>query len=197
MSKKRNQLLDTAKSLFWRYGINRVTIEEICSEANVSKMTFYNHFDNKNDIIKKILDKLYSDAMIEYRHIMDSDRKYKDKVADLYQLKLNATNEISHEFLNDLFGSGDEELMSFMNTKIQENLSVMVNDFISAQKKGEIRKDIKPEFINYFLNHMIKLGEDPELNSLYPSAQDMIMELLNFFFYGILPHSEKQGDKNE
>jgi len=42
-NQKYNQIIDTSKKLFWKYGIKRVTIEEICREAGVSKMTFYKH----------------------------------------------------------------------------------------------------------------------------------------------------------
>ena len=197
MSKKKKQVLKTAKELFWKYGIKRVTVEEICTRASVSKMTFYKHFSNKNDLVKHILDTRYSESMKKYRRIMSSDRKYKDKVIDLYQLKLEATNEISHEFLSDIYNSGDEKLMEYSNIKFEENVGTMINDFLDAQKKGEIREDIKPEFINFFLNHMVKLVNDPALSSLYPNAQEMILELANFFFYGILPCTEKiDNDKD-
>jgi AcrR family transcriptional regulator len=197
MNKKKKQVLKTAKELFWKYGIKRVTVEEICTRASVSKMTFYKHFSNKNDLVKHILDTLYSESMKKYGRIMSSDRKYKDKVIDLYKLKLEATNEISHEFLSDIYNSGDEKLMEYSNIKFEENVGTMINDFLDAQKKGEIREDIKPEFINFFLNHMVKLVNDPALSSLYPNAQEMILELTNFFFYGILPCTEKiDNDKD-
>ncbi|MEA1885868.1 MAG: TetR/AcrR family transcriptional regulator [Bacteroidota bacterium] len=194
---KRKQILVTAKELFWKHGIKRVTVEEICSRASVSKMTFYKHFSNKNDLVKHILDNLYSESMKKYSNIMSSEKKYKDKVAGLYRLKLEATDAISHEFLNDFYDSGDEELKEYLNKKVEENLNPIIKDLRNAQDKGKIRKDIKPEFINFFLNHMVKLVNDPALNSLYPSAQEMILELTNFFFYGILPPGEKYDNEKE
>ncbi len=196
MSKK-EQILITAKELFWKHGIKRVTVEEICSLASVSKMTFYKHYSNKNDLVKHILDSLYAESMHKYRDIMSSEREYKDKVADLYRLKLEATDAISHEFLSDFYNSGDEELKEYLNRKVEENISFMIQDFIDAQDKGEIRKDMKPEFINFILNHMVKLGDDPKLNSLYPNAQEMILELTNFFFYGILPRAQNTDDEKQ
>ena len=194
---KEKQILITAKELFWKHGIKRVTVEEICSLASVSKMTFYKHFSNKNDLVKHILDNLYAESMHKYRDIMSSEREYKDKVADLYRLKLEATDAISHEFLSDFYNYGDEELKEYLNRKVEENISFMIQDFIDAQNKGEIRKDMKPEFINFILNHMVKLGDDPNLNNLYPNAQQMILELTNFFFYGILPRAQNADDEKQ
>ena len=51
-SAKLQAILDAAKSLFWKHGIRRVTIEEICEVAGVSKMTYYKYFSNKTAIAK-------------------------------------------------------------------------------------------------------------------------------------------------
>ena len=41
----------TAKSLFFSYGFDRVTVDDICAQANVSKSTFYTHFNSKQDLL--------------------------------------------------------------------------------------------------------------------------------------------------
>ena len=55
---KREALLNTGRRLFWKYGFKRVTISEICEEADVSKMTYYRCFENKTDLAKTIFDKV-------------------------------------------------------------------------------------------------------------------------------------------
>ena len=37
-----------------------------------------------------------------------------------------------------------------------------------------------------FMNHMLELSPDENLTSLYDNAQDLIMELTKFLFYGVL-----------
>ena len=48
-SKKYQDIKKKGKELFWKYGTKRVTVEEICREAGVSKMTYYKFFKNKNE----------------------------------------------------------------------------------------------------------------------------------------------------
>ena len=43
-------LFSTAKNLFFKFGLRRVSVEEICIKASVSKMTFYRNFNNKEHI---------------------------------------------------------------------------------------------------------------------------------------------------
>lgn len=184
---KLKDILIAAKELFWKYGFKRVTIEEICSEANVSKMTFYKHFKNKIELIKYLLNQIYDSSMSEYRKIMDSNISFPDKVKKSIDLKMKQTQNISSEFMDDYIRHADPDMMEFLNQIKTKNLRVVVNDYIQAQKRGEIRVDIKPEFILYFLNHMFEMIQDKNLEKLYSTPQDLIMEMTNFFFYGVLP----------
>ncbi len=61
---KYNQIIETASELFVRFGIKRVTVEEICKTSGVSKMTFYKFFRNKNEVVEKILDEMIGHARI-------------------------------------------------------------------------------------------------------------------------------------
>ena len=62
-------LLDISKDLFEHNNFDKVSIDEICNRAGVTKGSFYHHFDSKYDIIhlgdyyNKITRDL-SDAMI-------------------------------------------------------------------------------------------------------------------------------------
>ena len=194
---KRQQIVATAKTLFYKFGIRRVTIEEICREANVSKMTFYKHFSNKVELVKFLLEHMTNESMAAYRKIMDQPIPFPEKVKQSVQLKMEGTENLSQEFFLDFHRDADPEILQFFNEIARKNIHEIINDYVEAQKKGEIRRDIKPEFIHYFLNHMFTMAEDENLARLYDSPQDLIMELINFFFYGVLPREgDDKGKKN-
>jgi AcrR family transcriptional regulator len=184
---KLREILIAAKELFWKYGFKRVTIEEVCREANVSKMTFYKHFKNKMELIKYLLNFIYDTSLKKYREIMDSDIPFPDKVKKTLDLKMEQSQNISNEFMDDYIRHADPEMLEFLNQIKTKNLSMIFNDYTEAQKNGDIRSDIKPEFILYFLNQMMEMAKDDDLGKLYNNPQDMIMEITNFFFYGVLP----------
>lgn len=56
-STKRDLLLDTAWSLFCRSGYRAIGIDTVLAEAGVAKMTLYNHFASKEDLIAAALEK--------------------------------------------------------------------------------------------------------------------------------------------
>ena len=184
---KRKSLIHTAKDLFFKYGIKRVTVEEICQEAGVSKMTFYKHFKNKNDLLKTMIMQITDEAMEKYRKLMDSDVPFEEKVRKTIQMKLDGTDQMSRAFFTDYIPQAEPELRDFIHQRMHEVLALVIKDYAEAQKKGEIRQDIRIEFILWYLNKMLDLMEDETLEKMYDNPRDMIMEMVNFFFYGIMP----------
>lgn len=56
-SPKRDHLMATAWRLFYRDGYRAVGIDTILAEAGVAKMTLYNHFASKEELIIAVLEK--------------------------------------------------------------------------------------------------------------------------------------------
>lgn len=192
MNPKQVQIISTARILFWKYGLRRVTIEEICEEARVSKMTFYKFFKNKVELAKCILDRIEADATEKYENIMNRDIPFQEKVTETINLKMEQVDQLSSEFYADLHQRKIPELADHFNYLSNKSIQLIVKDYRQAQKKGEIRKDLKIEFILYQLKKLLEMANDPNLIRLYKTPKDLIMELTRFFFYGISP-----GDLNE
>lgn len=56
-SPKRDQLLETAWRLFYRDGYRTVGIDTLLAEAEVAKMTLYNHFSSKDELVVAVVKK--------------------------------------------------------------------------------------------------------------------------------------------
>ena len=60
---KRNQILDGAKRCFMSLGFEAASMNEITSEAGVSKGTIYVYFEDKEDLFKALIDREKSAVM--------------------------------------------------------------------------------------------------------------------------------------
>ena len=187
VSKKYKDIMSTGKDLFWKYGMKRVTVEEICKEANVSKMTFYKYFGNKYELALAIIKSMVDSALKEFIDLMESDVPFKKKVQGTVSIKMAQTGNISKEFLSDLYAGDYPELQAYIESKTKENLDLLMNYYRKAQERGELRKGVKIEFMMYMLNQMIAMASDEKLTSLYDTGGELVMELTNLFFYGVLP----------
>lgn len=187
-NKKKQALLLTARGLFWKHGFRRVTIEEICREAGVSKMTFYRHFDNKKDLAKAVFDEVITNSTETFRNIFQNKHiSTAEKMQKLLLIKMEGSNDISREFLQDFYSNPELGLTSHIEARTKESWQEIISIFKQAQKDGGLRKDFRPEFLLILGQKLQELMNHETLLSMYDSPQDLIMEMTNMMVYGIVP----------
>lgn len=54
---KRDQILETAERLFYEAGFHATGIDRVTAEAGVARMTLYNHFASKDELVLAILER--------------------------------------------------------------------------------------------------------------------------------------------
>ncbi len=75
---RREDLVDAAMRVFHREGFNATGIEKVLREAGVSRMTLYNHFSSKDELIVAALrrrDEIYRNGMHKHVEAHASDPK--------------------------------------------------------------------------------------------------------------------------
>jgi len=95
-SRRRARLLETAWRLFYRDGYRTVGIDTLLAEANVAKMTLYNHFSSKDELIVAVIKKRSEEILTELAATVEATGKSP-------KLRLLAV----FDFLEVLFGSRD------------------------------------------------------------------------------------------
>ncbi|MBD3304821.1 TetR family transcriptional regulator [candidate division KSB3 bacterium] len=185
-SKKRQQLLETARDLFFQHGIKRVTVEEICRMAHVSKMTFYKYFTNKEDIAEHVLRLLMEQGWRKLNEVEALPIPFPQKLRLMQEYKLAITAQLSPDFLEEL-----AQMPFYVQERKKWTRRVM--QFITdAQQRGDIRPEIRPEFILAMADKLNDLLADKQLISLYSDYVEFTREIWNFFYYGIVTRSEPE-----
>ena len=110
--KKILQILSTAEDLFQRFGFKRITIEEICAKANVSKMTFYKYFPNKNELIKHLMNSWLKQIEKTINEFEGMDIPFTEKIKTLLRLKQESSDKLSKEFLAE-YMNPDPDMQNF------------------------------------------------------------------------------------
>ena len=67
----RAKLVEAARTLFARHGVDTTRINEITDEADVGFGSFYNHFDSKEAIVEAVLAETMADELIVAAAIHD------------------------------------------------------------------------------------------------------------------------------
>jgi AcrR family transcriptional regulator len=183
-----SKILDAGRELFWKHGFKRVTIDDICETAGISKMTFYRYFPNKIELAKTIYDKVIKEGYEKFQSILNENSSPEEKMQKMLMMKKEGTNQISPEFLADFYMNKESELKQFVQERVGQLMKNMIGDFREAQKKGIFRSDFNPEFIFHISYKLSESLDDPQLLKMFGNIQDLIMELSRFFIYGVAPH---------
>lgn len=183
-------ILISAKKLFSKHGISRVTVDEICAESGICKMTFYRNFSNKFELAKVVLNHIIKSGWKDYDDIMNLEIPFQEKIKQLILLKSDSSSELSEEFIKDIYNKPDSGLMEILISKQEQMIDKIIADFTKAQCSGSIRKEINMSFLIYYINKISEMMFDEKFRKLYPNIHDAAMELTNIFFYGIINNKD-------
>jgi AcrR family transcriptional regulator len=182
-NKKYRLLMDTARGLFFKHGIRRITIEEICEKSKVSKVTFYKHFHNKDDLVMKIMEEWFEAGIREFHAIRKEKIPFMDKMIKLIRLKLAVAEQYSQEFIDEVTDS-TSTLKDFYQQVTAKTLELVMDLLKDAQKNGQFRKNVPPEFYVYLIEHIGVMINDDRLKAIMPDPHDRFQELMNILFFG-------------
>lgn len=189
---KKQQIELKAKELFWKHGFKKVTIEEICKKATVSRKTFYTFYENKSALVIFLLQQLTEEKMAEYEAIINDELTFSEKMERMLALKYESSNSFSMEFIDDFFHPDAEEILTFY-TKLTHNSMLMIQDFfIDAQQKNEMNPDLDIKFVMLMMQKMLDISSQPDVMAFFPDSETMTRQISQFVIYGVMSPKKQQ-----
>jgi AcrR family transcriptional regulator len=189
--KKKTQIWEAADKLFNQFGFKKVTVEEICQTAGVSKMTFYKYFANKNELIKHLWQIMINESWAKMDELEKPGISFREKVQMILKMKEEATTTMGDQYVRDYLDMVPE-LQDFYNQILAEVMQRFMKIIKNAQEKGEVRKSLRPEFFLAVVNQFLELAKNEQLASIYDNYTDFALEVNNYLYYGMMPIPESE-----
>jgi len=182
---KAGDILRTAERLFMQFGYKRVTVEEICREAGVSKVTFYKYFANKSAVLEEYLNARIELSWKTFDRIRFAQADLQQKLKALIAMKESALSQFSAVFYRSLL-EGDANIQALMARWQTMTLDAMKQFFADAQAAGEISVEYNLDFL---LHVFMILSTDAQSEVVQRIYGDDLLHLskdfMNFLFFGI------------
>jgi AcrR family transcriptional regulator len=166
-----------AAELFSRFGVRRVTVQEICRHSGVSKVTFYKYYRNKDDLVDAIRDEWVQAGFAAFDEIEALDIPYPEKIDRMTRWRIEHFSGIDDEFRRELF-SGDD-IQEEAKRRFLANLE-------RARGRGEIRPDVSGELIWLVSERLQGMVRDGGWRSVTEDYADFQAQMRTLFFYGLL-----------
>jgi len=150
---KIESILNTAKRMFGRYGIQKTSLSEIAQKARVAKATIYNYFGSKdqvylevlnrevNDIIEKISSAVEqtSSPINKLRVFLQARFRYMKEAINILNLRQEGLDRLlpkTSDIRNHLFSREISILNSILEKGAREGIFHVSNIMLTAQAIG-------------------------------------------------------------
>ncbi len=150
---KRTKIIDAAIMEFSKVHYRKVTIDSIVDRAEISKGSFYQYFQNKDDLFKFIFDQIGNQkkqTLEEIKRFAEAlnFRDYLMKMlaeAESYETKLV---ELKDKFINEC---PQEVRKEVLKNEIPKSNRLLEDVLVYYVEKGELRKDLNIKITAYMI----------------------------------------------
>lgn len=182
---KKQLIISTARSLFFKFGLKKVSIEEIVNEAKISKATFYRYFSNKTDLAKTVLDESLEQDMDNFKAIIADDTEFSITIEKIVQLHEKTIEDSCEELFSDAM-KYYPEVFKILEDHNEEMLNLSIEFLQDNQRRGNIRPELNVNLVATALFTVSESIVKGDLDANFSSRGEYFRQVTDMFFYGII-----------
>ena len=184
MENEKNQILLTISSLFFRYGIKSVSMDDISRELGISKKTLYTIFKDKNELVDQVV---ANERTFRKREI-DNIRETSENAIEAYVHLLKIVRQIIEsynpsyafdlkKYYPSLYAREEKIRISNMFQLFQENINRGISE-------GIFRDDIKVDIIvKFHVTTMLSLDSSLNLEAKKLFTDQELLDYKTYYEY--------------
>ena len=151
--KFKEEVAETAISLFKRNGYNNVTVNEICKECGISRSVFYSSFNGKRSILEYMVEKPQHNDDASFMKFAHADNDF-ERIWQLFDRFITIAYDFGPELTSTLF------IMQFESPQgIREAVHALDDLFATlaknCAKSGIIETEEPPELLSHIATDLI------------------------------------------
>jgi len=180
---KKEAVVKAARELFCQRGVQGVTVAEIARKAQVSQVSIYNYFKDKDSLAREAFASLVSEAIFGIEEMLAAPLPFEEKLEQLISYKLSLITAVSASGFSEA-ASDDKALRRIFGQATREASRVVFEKFIlSGQEGGAIDPSIPLEAAVDYLETTLSLLQSPPFMASAPERKEGVMKL---FLYGLI-----------
>lgn len=178
--KKQAAIIAVSIQLFGEYGYKKTNIKMIAKEANVSQVSIYNYFENKENLVLACVEYLMQDILEQSKAILNEPITFESKLNKVMQLCNGEFNAIIQEHFSST--QVDDSFLQLLSETSSVYKSEIYKLYIQAGKNEEwIDKDLADESILELIDAMNAVG----IAYAGDNSDKLFSDFQHILFYGI------------
>ncbi len=182
----KERIQEKADELFRKYGIKSVTMDDIASQAGISKKTIYHSFSDK----KELVDKVVEEILINNRSCCSESRQHaSNAIQEVFQAMENLhqlLGNINPSILFDIQRGYPRTYKRFIDYKHNFLFSLFKQNLLRGIEEELYRPGINVEILCRMRLEMVSL---PFKEEIFPTNNKALFEiqgeLTEYFLFGV------------
>lgn len=182
----RERILEESEMLFFRYGVRRVTMDDVAKALGMSKKTLYQYYSDKDELVAEATQAHLDRERIEFDKIFRNSENSIKSLFLISQCMRKSLSEINPSVLFDLKRFYPKSWEYWTEFKDQYIFKSIVENIKKGIEEEYFRPEVNAEILANLRVMEIQVLFDRES---FPSEKfnfmEVQMQLFNHFVYGI------------
>ena len=186
MKEKLDHILLQARSIFMRYGLKSVTMDDVCRELGMSKKTLYQFVCDKQDLVKRTVEREVNENHAIIQGIVEQKL---NAIDELFEITVKMAEKLKH--LNpsvafDMQKYYPESWAMMVEYRSNFMVEAIYKNTVRGQEQGLFLKDFDSRIVARFYTLKLEFLADAEfvVNEKF-SASAIFFENLKYHIRGI------------
>jgi len=155
MNTLKQKITHTASKLFHQSGVRNISIDEVCSELRISKKTFYQHFQQKEDLIGAVIEENKQQHFEKFEKNLRNKNAIDSLIFIIKELKKNSDCE-PHQLWFDIQKYYPKIFEKYEIMKIEAIQIGFEQNLIQGIEDGYYRQNLDIELTSFFHSVQMK-----------------------------------------
>lgn len=189
MNSKALNILAQVHKLYQRYGIKSVTMDDVAKHLGISKKTLYEHFRDKQDLVRNVLMAEHDNRCGSLTAIVDQQLNAIEELFEVYKMLNTMFREYNPSMEFDLRKYYPDLFTEIKEIRRKRMFESVLNNINKGKKEGLYRKELNSKIIAKL--HVFRtesLFDNDMFTSEELTSFKMFHEVFIYHIQGILSH---------
>lgn len=163
MEVKAKSIAVRSRDIFMKYGIRSVSMDDISRQLGMSKKTLYQHFENKSDLVRQVLQDSHEDFEASIENVLSEGNNAIDDLLDISLFIAEHMKEVNVVVTFDLQKYYPELYREYLDKKRNFAFNYLTGNLLKGIREDLYRDDLSIELIAKLYVQKIEDLHDPRV----------------------------------
>ncbi len=164
--------------MFLKYGIRNISMDDIARELGISKKTLYVYFENKNDLLEKIVDFSDEHEKLQFEKCKDASLNAIDKLLMVSKMVYQSIKQFNPNILFELEKFYPELYQKFYSRKKEHIYQSVLLNLSQGIEEGLYRENLDKEVVAVlYIQKLVGLQSD-EFKQMQDYSEEKLFEVM-------------------